>query len=70
LELPAAVVLTQELGDFSGVRFLKVSAFSAQVFGRLDDGFGHPFVGLLGAPDERKAFALGDSLVLVGIIQT
>jgi hypothetical protein len=62
-------MLAEEFGDFPGVRFLEVSAFSTQVFRRFDDGFGHAFVGLLRTTDERKAFALGDPLVLVGIIQ-
>jgi hypothetical protein len=69
LGLTVSVVLAQELGDFTGVGSLQIPALAAEVFDRLNYGFGHPFVGLLGTPDERKALTLGDALMLVGIIQ-
>lgn len=62
-------MLTQELSDFTGVGTLQILALAAEVFERFNYGFGHAFVGLLGTSDERKAFALGDALMLVGIIQ-
>jgi hypothetical protein len=62
-------MLAQELGDFTGVGSLQIPALAAEVFDRLNYGFGHTFVGLLGTPDERKALTLGNAFMLVGIIQ-
>ena len=59
-------MFAQQVRHFLRVGVHESTPFASQFFGRPDDGFRHPFVGLLGASDELEAFAFGDALLLVG----
>lgn len=58
-------MLAQEVGNFFGVCIRYRPTLPAEVFGRLDDRFGHAFVGIRGTTYEIKALATGNPLVLV-----